>query len=159
MKITIICAGKIKEKYLRDAIDEYKKRLQRYCEFNIDEVPDEKTGEGFSESETKAVKDTEGDRILARIPDNAFVFAMDIKGVLVSSEELASSMADNMNRGFSHLVFIIGGSLGLSDKVLSRADKRISFGRITYPHQLFRLVLTEQIYRGFRIMRNEPYHK
>ncbi|WP_029451673.1 23S rRNA (pseudouridine(1915)-N(3))-methyltransferase RlmH [Clostridium algidicarnis] len=159
MNITIISVGKVKEKYLRDAIEEYSKRLKRYCKLEILEVSDEKTPDNSSEKEEIQIKVKEGEAILRYIKDNAFVIALDLKGKTVSSEELASFISDLGTKGKSDLVFIIGGSLGLSQKVLERADYNLCFSKMTFPHQLFRVMLLEQIYRGFKIIKNEPYHK
>ncbi|MBU3207499.1 23S rRNA (pseudouridine(1915)-N(3))-methyltransferase RlmH [Clostridium algidicarnis] len=159
MNITIISVGKVKEKYLRDAIEEYSKRLKRYCKLEILEVSDEKTPDNASEKEEIQIKVKEGEAILRYIKDNAFVIALDLKGKTVSSEELANFISDLGTKGKSDLVFIIGGSLGLSQKVLERADYMLCFSKMTFPHQLFRVMLLEQIYRGFRIIKGEPYHK
>lgn len=159
MNITIITVGKIKEKYLRDAIDEYSKRLSRYCKLDIIELPDEKTPDNASEKEELMIKDKEGDLILSKVKDNAYVIALDLKGKQLSSEELATFMDDCAVRGDSNLTFIIGGSLGISQKVLARANYKLCFSKMTFPHQLFRVMLLEQIYRGFRINKGEPYHK
>lgn len=159
MNITIISVGKVKEKYLRDAIEEYSKRLKRYCKLEILEVSDEKTPDNASEKEEIQIKVKEGDAILKHIKDTAFVIALDLKGKTVSSEELAYFISDLGTKGKSDLVFIIGGSLGLSQKVLERADYKLCFSKMTFPHQLFRVMLLEQIYRGFRIIKGEPYHK
>ncbi len=159
MNITIISVGKVKEKYLRDAIEEYSKRLKRYCKLEILEVSDEKTPDNASEKEEIQIKVKEGEAILRYIKDTAFVIALDLKGKTVSSEELASFISDLGTKGKSDLVFIIGGSLGLSQKVLERADYKLCFSKMTFPHQLFRVMLLEQIYRGFRIIKGEPYHK
>ncbi|WP_443659882.1 23S rRNA (pseudouridine(1915)-N(3))-methyltransferase RlmH [Clostridium algidicarnis] len=159
MNITIISVGKVKEKYLRDAIEEYSKRLKRYCKLEILEVSDEKTPDNASEKEEIQIKVKEGEAILRYIKDNAFVIALDLKGKTVSSEELANFISDLGTKGKSDLVFIIGGSLGLSQKVLERADYTLCFSKMTFPHQLFRVMLLEQIYRGFRIIKGEPYHK
>ncbi|MBB6629981.1 23S rRNA (pseudouridine(1915)-N(3))-methyltransferase RlmH [Clostridium algidicarnis] len=159
MNITIISVGKVKEKYLRDAIEEYSKRLKRYCKLEILEVSDEKTPDNASEKEEIQIKVKEGEAILRYIKDNAFVIALDLKGKTVSSEELANFISDLGTKGKSDLVFIIGGSLGLSQKVLERADYKLCFSKMTFPHQLFRVMLLEQIYRGFRIIKGEPYHK
>lgn len=159
MNITIITVGKIKEKYLRDAIDEYSKRLSRYCKLDIIELPDEKTPDNASEKEELIIKDKEGDSILSKVKDNAYVIALDLKGKQLSSEELATFMDECAVRGDSNLTFIIGGSLGISQKVLSRANYKLCFSKMTFPHQLFRVMLLEQIYRGFRINKGEPYHK
>lgn len=159
MKITLITVGKIKEKYFTDAIKEYAKRLSRYCKLEIMELADEKTPDGASEAEEMQIKAKEGERILKSVKDNAYVFALAIQGKKMSSEDFA----DTINRlgigGDSHLMFIIGGSLGLDDRVLKRADRLISFSDMTFPHQLMRVILLEQIYRAYRIIQNEPYHK
>ena len=159
MKITLITVGKIKEKYFTDAIAEYAKRLSRYCKLEIVEVPDEKTPDGASESLENQIKDMEGERFLSKISEGAYVVALAIEGKQLSSEELADKMEKWNVNGISHLVFIIGGSLGLTPKVLNRADFKLSFSKMTFPHQLMRVVLLEQIYRSFRIRNNEPYHK
>ena len=159
MKITLITVGKIKEKYFTDAISEYSKRLSRYCKLDIVEVADEKTPDGASEGLENQIKEKEGERILAKIPDGAYVVALAIEGKQLSSEELADKMEKWNVLGVSHLVFIIGGSLGLAQKVLSRADFKLSFSPMTFPHQLMRVILLEQIYRSFRIRNHEPYHK
>ena len=159
MKITLITVGKIKEKYFTDAIAEYAKRLSRYCKLEIVEVADEKTPDGASEALENQIKEKEGERILSKIPDGAYVIALAIEGKQLDSEELAEKMEKWNVNGVSHLVFIIGGSLGLTSKVLNRADFKLSFSKMTFPHQLMRVVLLEQIYRSFRIRNNEPYHK
>ena len=159
MKITLITVGKIKEKYFADAIAEYAKRLSRYCKLDIVEVADEKTPDGASESLENQIKEKEGERILSKIPDGAYVVALAIEGKQLDSEELADKMEKWNVNGVSHLVFIIGGSLGLTSKVLNRADFKLSFSKMTFPHQLMRVVLLEQVYRSFRIRNNEPYHK
>lgn len=159
MKIEVICVGKLKEKYLVQAIDEYSKRLSRYCKLNMIELADEKTPDNASEKEELMIKDKEGEKILSKISDAAYVVALDLQGKMLSSEELASFIADCGVRGNSHLIFIIGGSLGLSDAVRARANYKLCFSKMTFPHQLFRVMLLEQVYRGFRINNNEPYHK
>ena len=159
MKITLITVGKIKEKYFTDAIAEYAKRLSRYCKLEIIEVADEKTPDGASEALENQIKEKEGERIFSKVSDNAYVVALAIEGKQLSSEELADKMEKWNVSGISHLVFIIGGSLGLTPKVLNRADFKLSFSKMTFPHQLMRVVLLEQIYRSFRIRNNEPYHK
>ena len=159
MKITLITVGKIKEKYFTDAIAEYAKRLSRYCKLEIVEVPDEKTPDGASESLENQIKEKEGERILSKISEGAYVVALAIEGKQLSSEELADKMEKWNVNGISHLVFIIGGSLGLTPKVLNRADFKLSFSKMTFPHQLMRVILLEQIYRSFRIRNHEPYHK
>ena len=159
MKITLITVGKIKEKYYTDAIAEYMKRLSRYCKPEIIQVADEKTPENAALAVEKQVKDTEGERILRHGAEDAFVVALEIRGEMLSSEELADFIERKQVSGTSHIQFVIGGSLGLSEAVLRRADYRLSFSRMTFPHQLMRVVLLEQIYRSFRIIAGEPYHK
>ena len=159
MQIDIVCVGKIKEAFFRSALEEYKKRLGRYCRLNELEVTDEKTPENASEDETRQIKEKEGLRILSRLKDDAYVIALAIEGKGYSSEALAAELEKLSVRGVSHLQFVIGGSLGLSDTVLKRADLLLSFSKMTFPHQLMRVILLEQIYRTFRIRRNEPYHK
>ena len=159
MNIKIICVGKLKEKYLKDGIAEYSKRLQKFAKFEIIEVPDEKAPEQLSQSEMNKIMEKEGERILSKIKDREYVFALAIKGKERSSEELAAEVEKLTVSGHSDLTFIIGGSLGLDPAVLKRANTQISFGRFTLPHQLMRLVLTEQIYRAFMINQGSPYHK
>lgn len=159
MNIKIISVGKIKEKYLRDGIDEYLKRLSRYCSVEIVEVPDEKAPENLSDFQEQQVKIKEGQGILKYIKENTYVIALDIKGKMFSSEDLADFINDLSIKGNSNVAFVIGGSLGLSEDVLKRADFKLSFSKMTFPHQLMRLILLEQIYRGFRIIKGEPYHK
>lgn len=159
MTITIITVGKLKEKYLKDAIDEYSKRLSRYCKLDIIELPDEKTPDNASEKEELAIKEKEGQAILNKIKDNMFVIAMDLGGKQLTSEEFAAYI-DNLGvTGNSNIAFVIGGSLGISKSVLARANYKLCFSKMTFPHQLFRVMLLEQVYRGFRIMKGEPYHK
>ena len=139
MKITILCVGKIKEKYFRDAIAEYEKRLGRYCKLEIVEVADEKTPDGASEAEEQQIRRKEGERLLKYLEGkNCYVIAL---------------------KGNSHIVLVIGGSLGIADEVLKRADEKISFSKMTFPHQLMRVILLEQLYRSYRIINHEPYHK
>ena len=159
MNITVIGVGKIKEKYLKMGIDEFKKRLSKYCKLDIIELDDEKAPEKLSEKEMIMVKDKEGKKILSKVKDNSYVIALAIDGKNLSSEELADKMSDLTVRGNSSITFVIGGSLGLSDAVLDRADYKLSFSKMTFPHQMMRLILLEQIYRAFRINNNEPYHK
>lgn len=159
MNISIVSVGKLKEKYLKLGIDEYLKRLGPYAKIEIIEVPDEKAPETLSEQEMNMVKHAEGERILAKIGQDVHVIAMAIEGKAVSSEDLAKNLDKLATYGKSKVAFVIGGSLGLSDAVMKRANEKISFGKITYPHQLMKLVLVEQIYRAFRINRGEPYHK
>lgn len=158
MKVTVICVGKIKEKYLRDGVLEYSKRLSRYVCLNIIEVDDEKAPDNLSEADARIIKEKEGARILKHVKDG-FVVALALCGKQKTSEELSDFFKDNMNRGVSHIIFIIGGSLGLSSDVLSRSDLALSFSQLTFPHQLMRVILLEQIYRGFKILKGEPYHK
>ena len=159
MNITIISVGKLKEKYLKQAIDEYSKRLSRYCKLEIIELPDEKTPDNASEKEEQQIKDKEGDLILSKIKENMHVVAMDLKGENLTSEQFASYIENCGVMGNSNIAFIIGGSLGLSQKVIKRANYKLCFSKMTFPHQLFRVMLLEQIYRGFRISNGEPYHK
>lgn len=159
MKITIIGVGKIKEKYFSSAIDEYAKRLSRYCKLEIIEVTDEKTPDQASEAEENQIKKAEGTRILKYIKDGAYTIALAIEGTVLSSTELAAKLEQLGINGTSHITFIIGGSLGLSHEVLERADYKLSFSKMTFPHQLMRVVLSEQIYRAYRINSGEPYHK
>ncbi len=158
MKITIIAVGKIKEKFFSDAVSEYKKRISRFCSLEIIEIKDEKIPENASQKEALLILEKEGDAILAKLPKNSFKIAMCIEGTAVSSTEF-SEIIDKIKLKSSEIVFIIGGSLGLSEKVKSLSDMRLSFGKITLPHQLMRIVLSEQIYRAFKISANETYHK
>jgi len=159
MNITIISVGKIKEKYFVGAINEYKKRLSRYCKLNIVEVSDEKAPENLSDKEMVMIKDAEGEKILKHVKDGMYVIALDIQGKMLSSEDLSKKIESLGVEGNSNIACIIGGSLGLSDAVKKRADYKLSFSPMTFPHQLMRVVLLEQVYRGFRIMKGEPYHK
>lgn len=159
LKITIICVGKLKESYFRDAVSEYYKRLGRYCDISIIELPDEKTPDNASDAENEKIKATEGAKILSKIPERAFVYTLEIKGKMNTSEALSAMINNNMKDGQSHLCFIIGGSLGLSDEVIKKSDYHLSFSPMTFPHQLMRVILLEQLYRSFKIMTNEPYHK
>ena len=159
MKITLVTVGKIKEKFFEDAIKEYSKRLSRYCKLEILQVADEKTPEGASEAVELQIKEKEGQRILSLIRDDAYVIALAIEGKMLDSEELAERIEKLGVSGISQIVFVIGGSLGLSAQVMKRADYALSFSRMTFPHQLMRGVLLEQIYRSYRIMNHQPYHK
>ncbi|EGO89206.1 23S rRNA (pseudouridine(1915)-N(3))-methyltransferase RlmH [Clostridium botulinum C] len=159
MNITIICVGKLKEKYLKQAIDEYSKRLSRYCKLNIVQLNDEKTPDNASEKDELIIKQKEGMRILSHIKDSMYVIALDIKGKMVTSEELADFINDLGVRGNSNIALVIGGSLGLDEEVLHRANYKLSFSKMTFPHQLMRVILLEQIYRAYRINSGEPYHK
>lgn len=159
MRIKIITVGKLKEKYLVLGINEYLKRLKSYAKIEIIEVADEKAPENLSDAEMVKVKEKEGERILAKLSENDYLFALAINGKQPSSEEFAKEIEQLGISGKSQLAFVIGGSLGLSEQVLQRSQQQISFGKMTYPHQLMKLILLEQIYRSFRIQRGEPYHK
>ena len=159
MKVTILCVGKIKEKFYRDAIAEFEKRLSRYCKFEILEVQDEQTPDGASSALQTQIKDREGVRILSKLKEDAFVCTLEIQGEKMNSEEFASFMERAAVQGKSQIFFVIGGSLGLSQEVCKKSNKAVSFSDMTFPHQLMRLILCEQIYRGFRILNHEPYHK
>lgn len=159
MNISIITVGKLKEKYLKLGIEEYLKRLSSYAKVEIIEVTDEKAPEVLSEIEMEQVKQKEGERILARVNSDAHVVALAINGKMQTSEELAETMDKLATYGKSKIAFIIGGSLGLSQGVLKRSNEQLSFSKMTFPHQLMRLILVEQIYRAYRINRGEPYHK
>lgn len=159
MNISIITVGKLKEKYLKQGIDEYLKRLSAYAKMDIIEVPDEKAPEELSETEMIQVKQKEGERILAKIHPDAHVIALAIEGKMKSSEELADNLDKLATYGKSKIAFVIGGSLGLSQEVLQRSNEKLSFSKMTFPHQLMKLILLEQTYRAFRINRGEPYHK
>ena len=159
MKITLITVGKIKEKYLRDAIAEYSKRLSKYCKLEIVEVADEKTPDHASETFENAIREKEGERILRYVKDDAYVITLEIGGRMLGSEELAEKIEGLGIQGKSHIIFIIGGSLGLGPEVMKRSDYALSFSKMTFPHQLMRVILLEQIYRSCRIISGEPYHK
>lgn len=159
MKITIICVGKIKEKFYVEAIKEYSKRLSRYCKLEIAEVADEKTPAEPSDNEINIVKNKEGERIKKYLSEDAYVIALAIDGKKFTSEKNAEYINNLGIRGISHIQFIIGGSLGLADDILKNADMKLSFSDMTFPHQLMRVILLEQIYRAYRIINNEPYHK
>lgn len=159
MNISILAVGKLKEKYLKSGIDEYLKRLTSYARIEIIEIPDEKAPEELSASEMEQIKQKEGERLLSKLSQDTYVIALAIDGKMKSSEELADTIDKLATYGKSKIAFIIGGSLGLSNEVLQRADEKLSFSKMTFPHQLMRLILLEQIYRAFRINRNEPYHK
>ena len=159
MKITIIAVGKIKEKFYRDAIDEYAKRLSKYCKFEVIEVADEKTPDKCSETEEQLILSKEADKIMKHIRPEMYVYALAIKGKKLDSVAFANDINQLGLSGKSSIAFIIGGSLGLHDSILKRSDKQLSFSDMTFPHQLMRVILTEQIYRAFRIINKEPYHK
>ena len=156
MEIRILTVGKIKEKYLNDGIAEYAKRLSRYCKLNFIQVPDEKTPDKASDALNRQIKETEGNRLLSHIREQDYVIALAIDGKMLDSVQLSQKIGQLGVEGKSSIAFVIGGSLGLGDKVLDRADFKLSFSRMTFPHQL---ILLEQIYRGYRIMNHEPYHK
>ncbi len=159
MKITIITVGKVKESYFRGAIEEYSKRLSKYCKLDIVEVSDEKTPDKASETEEMQIKAKEAERILKHVKDDAYLIALAIEGKQLDSEQLADKIEKLGVQGNSHIQMIIGGSLGLHTSVLSRADMLLSFSKMTFPHQLMRVILLEQIYRAYRIISHEPYHK
>lgn len=159
LQIKIITVGKLKEKYLKQGIEEYAKRLTKYAKITMVEVPDEKAPENLSSAEMEQVKEKEGRRILAKVKEGEYVLALAIDGQQHSSESLAQTIETLGIQGNSQLTFIIGGSLGLSPEVMHRAQDTLSFGKMTYPHQLMKLILTEQIYRSFRIINGHAYHK
>ena len=159
MKVKIIAVGKLKEKYLKDGIAEYGKRMSRFAKFEIVELADEKTPDNASAAQNQQIMEKEGERILAKISERDYVIVLAIEGKQLSSEAFSQIIADATLRGYSDIVFVIGGSLGLADKVKKRANLRLSFGLLTLPHQLMRLVLSEQIYRAFMIQQGSPYHK
>ena len=159
MRITLLTVGKIKEKYLKEAISEYSKRLSRYCRLEIIEVSDEKTPEQASQTVEEQIREKEGERLLKQIRDDMYVITLEIQGKMLSSEELAAKMEDLGIQGKSHSAFVIGGSIGLGREVVKRSDYALSFSKMTFPHQLMRVILLEQVYRGYRIINGEPYHK
>lgn len=159
MKITLITVGKIKEKYLKDAIAEYTKRLSKYGKLEIVEVADEKTPDHASETAEEQIRAKEGERILKHIKDDAYVITLEIQGKQLASEEFAEKLENLGVQGKSHIIFIIGGSIGLGREVLAKSDYALSFSKMTFPHQLMRVILLEQLYRCFRIINGEPYHK
>ncbi|TKD67685.1 23S rRNA (pseudouridine(1915)-N(3))-methyltransferase RlmH [Pseudalkalibacillus hwajinpoensis] len=159
MNISIVTVGKLKEKYLKQGIAEYTKRLGPFAKIEVIEVADEKAPENLSETEMTQVKKAEGDRILSKISSDAHVIALAINGKMKTSEQLAHDLDQLATYGKSKVAFVIGGSLGLSEDVLKRANDTLSFSKMTFPHQLMRLVLVEQVYRAFKINRGEPYHK
>lgn len=159
MKVTILCVGKVKEKFYQQAIQEFAKRLSKYCNLSIIEVADEKTPDHASESIERQIKEKEGARLMKYIREDAYVCALAIEGEMVTSEGLSEKIEKLGISGKSNVMFVIGGSLGLDPAILSRADYKLSFSRMTFPHQLMRVILLEQIYRSYRIMKNEPYHK
>lgn len=159
MKIEIISVGKVREKFIKLGIDEFKKRLQPYCTLALIDVRDEQAPEHLSEKELGRIKKVEGERILQKVKEEAFVIALDVHGKQYSSEQLANRLEEISYLGKNKVTFIIGGSNGLSEEVLERANDRLSFSKMTFPHQLMKLILLEQIYRAFKIQKGEPYHK
>lgn len=159
MKITVITVGKLKEKFYREAVSEYGKRLSRYCKLEIKEVEDEKTIEGASEKAQEQILAKEADRILRFLPENAYVVTLEIEGRMYDSEAFAETIRGLGIKGVGHIVFVIGGSIGLHNSVKMQADLAVSFSKMTFPHQLMRVILLEQIYRAYRIINGEPYHK
>lgn len=159
MKITIICVGKIKERFYREALEEYGKRLGRYCRLEVIEVSDEKTPDGAGVALEEQIREKEGKRILEKIREDMLVCTLEISGKRFSSEKLAAWLESQTVKGVSHIAFVIGGSLGLHESVTKRSDMALSFSDMTFPHQLMRVILEEQIYRCFRIINGEPYHK
>ncbi|MFC7395065.1 23S rRNA (pseudouridine(1915)-N(3))-methyltransferase RlmH [Scopulibacillus cellulosilyticus] len=159
MNINILTVGKLKEKYLKQGIEEYVKRLGPYAKITIFEVPDEKAPDQLSDAEVEEVKQVEGEKLLAKINPDTYVIALAIQGKQMTSEQLADKLDQLATYGKSKIAFVIGGSHGLSDEVLKRADMHLSFSKMTFPHQLMRLILVEQVYRAFKINRGEPYHK
>ncbi len=159
MNVTVIAVGKIKEKYYTEAVKEYAKRLSRYCKLNIIEVADEQTPDGAGPALEEQIRQKEGQRILKNLKEDSYVIALAIKGKKLSSEAFAGKLEQLAISGKSHITFLIGGSLGLSGEVLSRADYLLSFSDMTFPHQLMRVILLEQVYRCYRIIHHEPYHK
>ena len=159
MKLTVIAVGKIKEKYLKDAVTEYSKRLSRYCKLEIIEAADEKTPDHASVAVEDAIRAKEGERLLKHIRDDMYVITLEIGGKMLTSEEFAEKIETLGVQGKSSIAFVIGGSIGLGKEVLKRSDFALSFSKMTFPHQLMRVVLLEQVYRGYRIVNGEPYHK
>lgn len=159
MYIDVLCVGKLKEKYLKDAVMEYSKRLSRYCNLNIIEVTDEKAPEEQGEAYDIRVKRLEGERLKKHLKNDAYIITLEINGTEMTSEKFASVIYNAGLRGINRIQFIIGGSLGLSEEIMSSSDIHLSFSKMTFPHQLMRVILLEQIYRGFKINSNEPYHK
>lgn len=159
MKITVLTVGKIKEKYLRDAITEYTKRLSHYCKLEIIEVADEKTPDNASENAEEMIRQKEAERLLKYIREDAYLITLEIGGKQLTSEEFSEKIEKLGIQGTSHIIFVIGGSIGIGKAVLEKSDYALSFSKMTFPHQLMRVILLEQIYRGYRIMSGEPYHK
>jgi len=159
MKLTIVAVGKLKEKYLKEGINEYSKRLSRFCELQIIEVEDEQAPENLSASQEKQVKKREAERIMNKVKEGSVLIVLDLKGKKLSSEEFSDKLNSFFISGKSHLTFVIGGSLGLDEELVQKADFRLCLSDMTFPHQLARLILLEQIFRAFKILNNETYHK
>jgi 23S rRNA (pseudouridine1915-N3)-methyltransferase len=159
MNIKIIAVGKLKEKYLKDAVNEYLKRLSAYAKVEIIEIADEKEPDNASAKDIEIIKNKEGNKILEKIRDREYIILLDVEGKLISSEDLAGKLAELSLSGDSNLVLVIGGSNGVSEDVRKKADFKLSFSKMTFPHQLMRVILLEQVYRGFKINRGEAYHK
>lgn len=159
MKITILCVGKIKEKYFKDGITEYQKRLSKYCNLEIIEVADEKTPDNASKLEVEKIKEKEALRLQKYIKKESYIITLEIEGKMISSEQLAEKVNNLGISGNSHIIFIIGGSLGLHHSITEQSDYKLSFSKFTFPHQMMRMILLEQIYRSYRIIMKEPYHK
>lgn len=158
LTINVICIGKLKEKFFKDAVDEYSKRLSRYCKLEITELSDEKIPNNPSEKQMQEVKEKECSNIISHIKSDSYIISLDLTGKQLTSEELSEKL-DNLSLSTSHITFIIGGSLGLTDSVLSKSDSILSFSKMTFPHQLIRIFLLEQVYRAFKISAGETYHK
>ncbi|MCX7843351.1 MAG: 23S rRNA (pseudouridine(1915)-N(3))-methyltransferase RlmH [Clostridia bacterium] len=159
MKISVIAVGKIKERYLKEGIAEYSKRLSRFCDLEIAEVEDEQAPESLTPSQEASVKRKEAERVLKRIKEGSVVIVLEVKGKRLKSEEFAEKLNSFFISGSSHITFLIGGSLGVDQELLDKADLKLSVSDMTFPHQLARLILLEQLYRAFKIIRGEPYHK
>ncbi len=159
MRITILTVGKIKEPYLRDAVKEYTGRLGKYCRLQILEAADEKTPDPLGKAAAERIRKKEGERLLKFLPKEAYIITLEISGKQLASEEFSQKIQNLAVQGVSHLVFVIGGSLGLGQNILEKSDFSLSFSKMTYPHQLMRMILLEQIYRSYRIANGEPYHK
>lgn len=159
MKLSIVAVGKLKEKYLKEGINEYSKRLSRFCELQIIEVDDEQAPENLSASQEKQVKKREAERIIKRVKEDSALIVLDLKGKKLNSEEFADKLNSFFISGKSHITFVIGGSLGLDEELIQKADFRLCLSDMTFPHQLARLILLEQVFRAFKILNNEPYHK
>lgn len=159
VKITIICVGKIKEKYLKEAISEYSKRLSKFCSLEIKEVADEKTGQNMSPAEEALIKDKEGERIAAVVKPDDYLITLEIEGEMTTSRGFSEKLSGLLVKGVSKVTFVIGGTVGLSDNIIQRSHYHLSFSKMTFPHQLMRVILLEQIYRSFKIAAGEPYHK